>query len=205
MGDDSAIEGAIAAVRAGRPVLLPTDTVYGLCAAADREQAALAVYTLKGRAETQPTALLAASTAALLELVPELRGPAAAIVEALLPGPYTLVLPNPARRYRWLNGTRTDAIGVRVPELPEPTRRVVETVSCVLATSANDPGCPSPVTLDEVPERIRAGCGAEIDLGALPGTPSTVIDFTGAEPYVIREGAVPSADALERVRVALAE
>jgi L-threonylcarbamoyladenylate synthase len=179
--------------------------VYGLCAAADREQAALAVYTLKGRAETQPTALLAASTAALLELVPELRGPAAAIVEALLPGPYTLVLPNPARRYRWLNGTRTDAIGVRVPELPEPTRRVVETVSCVLATSANDPGCPSPVTLDEVPERIRAGCGAEIDLGALPGTPSTVIDFTGAEPYVIREGAVPSADALERVRVALAE
>ena len=201
MDVDRAAEEAVAGLRAGRPVLLPTDTVYGLCAAADREAPARALYRLKGRAESQPSALLAASLDALFEALPELRDDAGAPARALLPGPYTLVLPNPSRRYRWLNGTRTDAIGVRVPELPAPTRRVVETLGCVLATSANDPGGQSPASLDQVPPRIREGCAAEIDLGTLPGTPSTVIDFTGADPYVIRDGAAPAAEALERVRV----
>ena len=62
---------------------------------------------------------------------------------------------------------------------------------CVVATSANDPGGRDPVTLEDVPARIREGCAAEIDVGPLPGTPSTVIDFTGPEPVVIREGAEP--------------
>jgi len=126
------------------------------------------------------------------------------IARALLPGPYTLILPNPARRFRWLTGTRTDAIGVRVPELPEPARRVVEAVGCIMATSANDPGGPDPATLEEVPPRIREACAAEVDVGRLPGTPSTVIDFTRDEPYVIREGAAPAAEALARVQAALA-
>lgn len=201
MDVDSAVEQAIAGLEAGQPVLLPTDTVYGLCAAADREAPARALYRLKGRSETQPTALLTWSLETLFDALPELRGEAGDVVRALLPGPYTLVLPNPSRRYRWLNGTRTDAIGVRVPVLPEPTRRVLENAGCVIATSANDPGGPNPVSLDDVPERIREGCAAELDLGPLPGTPSTVIDFTGPAPYVIREGVVPAAEALERVRV----
>jgi L-threonylcarbamoyladenylate synthase len=194
------IERAIAAIRGGRPVLLPTDTVYGLCGAADREPDAARVYALKGRAETQPTALLAGSIDALLRAVPELEEP---ILRALLPGPYTLVLHNPARRFRWLTGARTDAIGVRVPELPEPTQRVLDEVGHVLATSANDPGGANPVTLDDVPERIREGCAAALDLGPLPGMPSTVIDFTSPEPYVIRDGIAPAADAIGRVRRAL--
>jgi tRNA threonylcarbamoyl adenosine modification protein (Sua5/YciO/YrdC/YwlC family) len=185
-------------------VLLPTDTVYGLCAAADREDAATRAYRLKGRAETQPTALLAASLEGLYAALPELRGDAGVVARALLPGPYTLVLPNPSRRFRWLNGTRTDAIGVRVPVLPKETREVVEAVGAVMATSANDPGGPNPVGLDDVPERIRSGCGAELDLGLLAGTPSTVIDFTGAAPYVIRAGIAPPDEALARVRRALA-
>jgi len=198
---DRAVEGVIAGLRAGRPVLLATDTVYGLCAAADREAPARELYELKGRPESQPSALLTSSVDALFEALPELRGEIGDAARALLPGPYTLVLPNPSRRYRWVNGTRTDAIGVRVPVLPEPTRRVVEAVGCVIATSANDPGGPNPVTLDDVPQRIRDGCAGELDLGPLPGTPSTVIDLTGPDPYVIREGAVPSAEALERIRL----
>ena len=201
MDGDRAVEEAVAGIRAGRPVLLPTDTVYGLCAAADREAPARALYALKGRASTQPSALLTHSLEALFEAIPELRGAPGDPARALLPGPYTLVLPNPSRRYRWLNGTRTDAIGIRVPELPEPTRRVVETVGCVIATSANDPGGPNPAALDDVPVRIREGCAAELDLGRLPGTPSTVIDFTGPDPHVVREGAVPAAEVLDRLRV----
>jgi tRNA A37 threonylcarbamoyladenosine synthetase subunit TsaC/SUA5/YrdC len=50
-----------------------------------------------------------------------------------------------------------------------------------------------------VPQRIRDAVAAEIDVGALPGTPSTVIDFTGPDPYVIREGIVPAAEALSTI------
>jgi L-threonylcarbamoyladenylate synthase len=203
VGDDD-VRQAIDAIRAGKPVLLPTDTVYGLCTTAYRDDPTWRLYRLKGRDEAQPTALVAAELDTLFECVPELRGGAGVIARTLLPGPFTLVLPNPARRYRWLTGTRSDAIGVRVPELPDPTRRVLDAVGCIMATSANDPGGPPPRSLDEVPERIRSACAAEIDAGTLPGTPSTVIDFTGPEPVVIRDGAAPAAEAIERVREALA-
>ena len=204
MGADNDIQRAIDAIRKGQPVLLPTDTVYGLVTTAHRDDYAMQLYRLKGRDETQPTALFAASIDLLLECVPELTGRAGVIVRALLPGPYTLILPNPARRYRWLTGTRTDAIGVRVAELPEPAARVLEAVGSVTATSANDPGGPSPATLDDVPARIREACAVEIDAGRLPGNPSTVIDFTGQDPYVVRDGVASAAEAIERVRQALA-
>jgi L-threonylcarbamoyladenylate synthase len=182
---------------------LATDTVYGLVTSAHREDYATRVYRLKGREATQPTALLAASIEDLFECVPELDGRSEVIVRALLPGPYTLILPNPAQRFRWLTGVRTDAIGVRVPELPEGARRVVDAAGCVMATSANDPGGPNPVSLDDVPQRIRDAVAAELDLGPLPGTPSTVIDFTHDEPLVLRDGAVPAAEAIARVQSAL--
>lgn len=201
---DGGVEHVIEAVRAGLPVLLPTDTVYGLVASADREEYASRVYRLKGRVETQPTALLASNLEDLLRCVPELRGRSELIVRELLPGPYTLILPNPARRFRWLTGVRTEAIGVRVPDLPEASRRVVDAVHCVMATSANDPGGANPAALEDVPQRIRDAVAAELDLGRLPGTPSTVIDFTNEEPVVIRDGAAPAAEAIARVRSALA-
>ena len=189
----------VAAIRAGQPVVLPTDTVYGLCADAYREAPVRRLYRLKGREEMQPTALLAADVDVLLDAVPELRGRAGTIARALLPGPFTLVLPNPARRYRWLTGERPDVIGVRVPELPDESRAVLDQVGAVAATSANLPGGANPRRLDDVPEELRGGCAAVLDAGELPGTPSTVIDLTGAEPVVLREGAVPAAEALDRL------
>jgi len=197
-------DAAVAALRAGKPVLLPTDTVYGLCADVYREEPVLRAYRLKGRDEGKPSALLAADVDMLLECVPELRGRAATIARSLLPGPYTLVLPNPARRFRWLGGSRPDTIGVRVPDLPPESLAVVGAVGAVMATSANAAGGRDPRRLEEVPDEIRSRCGAEVDVGELPGTPSTVLDLTGDEPRVLREGAVPAEDALARVRAALA-
>jgi len=202
MGSGEA-QRVIAALDAGQPVLLPTDTVYGLATSAQREDYATRVYRLKGREATQPTALLAPSIEVLFDCLPELDASARTIVRALLPGPYTLILPNPARRFRWLTGVRTDAIGVRVPVLPEAVQRVVEAVGCVMATSANDPGGPNPVSLNDVPQRIRDAVAAELDLGPLPGTPSTVIDFSRDEPLVIREGIASAAEAIARVQSAL--
>ena len=187
---------AAAAIRAGRLVVLPTDTVYGLCADPEREDAAREVARLKGRAERQPIALLAGNVDRLLERVPELD---ADVLRALLPGLYTLILPNPKRRYPWLTGDRPDAIGVRVPELPRPAADVLEQVGAVLATSANLHGGVDPRRLEDVADEIQNSCGALVDAGELPGTPSTVLDLTGTEPRVLREGAVAAAEILRRL------
>jgi L-threonylcarbamoyladenylate synthase len=192
----------VEALRAGEPVILPTDTVYGLAVTAYSPEPAEHIYRLKGRDPQKPCALLAADLEMLFELVPELRGRAGVIARALLPGPYTLILPNPARRFRWITGSTPEAIGVRVPDLPDVARPVVEAVGGLVATSANRSGEPDPRRLDEVPREMRDGVAAEIDAGELPGTPSTVLDFTGAEPRVLRDGAAPADEALARVRKA---
>lgn len=194
---------AIVAVQAGKPVVLPLDTVYGLCASPYSEAHARAVYRLKGRDPAKPVALVAADLDWLFECLPELRGRAGVIARALLPGPYTLILANPARRYRWLTGTTPDAIGVRVPELAGPGAHVLGRVGAVMATSANLAGGRDPRSLAEVPEQIRDGAAAVVDGGTLPGTASTVLDFTGPEPRVVREAAAPAAEALERVAAVL--
>ena len=193
---------AVAAIRAGKPVILPTDTVYGLCADGYREEPVLRLARLKQRPEGMPIALVAAELDMILDCVPELRGRAAVTARALLPGPYTLVLPNPARRFRWLTGSRPDTIGIRVPDLPPEARAVLDRVGVVAATSANLHGRPDPRRVEDVPEELRARCAALVDAGELPGTPSTVVDLTGPEPEVLREGAVPAAEALARVAAA---
>jgi L-threonylcarbamoyladenylate synthase len=193
------IDAAVDAIRAGKPVVLPVDTVYGLVTTPYRAEPVLRLARLKGRDPDQPIALLAESIELLFECVPELRGRSGEIVRALLPGPYTLVLPNPARRFRWLTGARPDTIGVRVPELWGRGAEVLEQVGAVAATSANVHGGGEPRRLGDVPEEIASGCAVLVDGGELPGTPSTVIDFTGEEPAVLREGAAPAGEALERV------
>jgi L-threonylcarbamoyladenylate synthase len=184
-------------------VILPTDTVYGLCTTPYREGPVSRLARLKGRDASQPIALLASDLDMLFECVPELRGRSGVIARALLPGPYTLVLANPARRYRWLTGARPETIGVRVPELPVEAARVVAAVGAVAATSANASGGADPARLADVPEELRSACAAALDAGELPGTASTVLDFSGDEPQVLREGAAPADEALARALAAL--
>jgi L-threonylcarbamoyladenylate synthase len=161
---------AVAALRAGRAVILPTDTVYGLCALPGHEDV---LYELKRRDRSKPVALLAAEVDALVAAVPGLDRPT---LERYLPGPYTLVV---------------GEVGVRVPNLPPAAAEVVRAVGIVAATSANLAGGPDPRRVEDVPDEIRAACGAVVDAGQLPGVPSTVIDLTGAEPRVLRQGAGP--------------
>jgi L-threonylcarbamoyladenylate synthase len=163
-------EEAVAALRAGRAVILPTDTVYGLCALPGHEDV---LYELKGRDRSKPVALLAADVDALVAAVHGLRR---AVLEPYLPGPYTLVVGEPP-------------VGVRVPNLPPAAAEVVQAVGVVSATSANRSGGPDPRRVEDIPEEIRVACGAVVDAGELPGVPSTVIDLTGSEPRVLRQGA----------------
>ena len=163
-------EDAVAALRAGRAVILPTDTVYGLCALPEHEDV---LYELKRRDRSKPVALLAADVDALLAAVPELDR---TVLERYLPGPYTLVF---------------ETAGVRVPNLTPEEAEVVREVGVVAATSENLSGGPDPRRVEDVPEEIRSACGAIVDAGELPGVPSTVIDLTGGEPRVLRQGAGP--------------
>jgi L-threonylcarbamoyladenylate synthase len=196
------VDAIAIAIRDGALAVLPTDTVYGLVCTAFHEQPVVDLYRLKGRSGIQPTALLASSVDVLLECIPELRGRSETIARALLPGPFTLVLSNPARRFRWLSEGRSETIGVRVPALTGPTAEIVRQLGAVVATSANLPGGADPRRLDEVPVEIRVGVVAALDGGELPGTPSTVIDLTGREPVILRAGAVDPAEALARVAAA---
>jgi L-threonylcarbamoyladenylate synthase len=193
------LEDAVEAIRAGGLAIVPTDTVYGLATTPHLETSVDALYRAKGRKGSQPTALVAADLDLLRELLPELPARAEAVARALLPGPYTLIVPNPARRFPWLTGTRGNAIGVRVPAVTGVGRALLARVGAFVATSANLPGGQDPRTLAEVPERLRAAVAAVVDAGELPGTPSTVLDVTGAEPVVLRDGAVAAEAALRAV------
>ena len=192
--DARLVDEAVEAIEAGNPVVLPTDTVYGLCTKPD---ASATLTRLKGRDENQPIALLAADVDTLFDKIPELRDQAR-LVRALLPGRLTLILPNPAHRYDWLTGERHDAIGVRVPELEGAAREVVERVGAVAATSANLHGGPDPRRLEDVPDEIRA-TSVLVDGGELPGVPSTVVELTTNQFRIVREGAVPAREVLERL------
>jgi L-threonylcarbamoyladenylate synthase len=162
------VTDAVAALRAGQAVILPTDTVYGLCTLPEHEDV---LYELKGRDRSKPVALIAADVNGLLAAVPGLDR---AVLERYLPGAYTLVF---------------ESAGVRVPNLPPAAAEVVRAVGVVAATSANLSGGPDPRRVEDISEEIRAAVGAIVDAGALPGTPSTVLDLRGDEPVVLRQGA----------------
>jgi tRNA threonylcarbamoyl adenosine modification protein (Sua5/YciO/YrdC/YwlC family) len=192
------LEDAVAAIRAGGLAIVPTDTVYGLAASPFTAEPIRLLYRTKGRAEPQPTALVAASLAAVREAVPELVDSDARVAAALLPGPYTLVVANPARRFPWLNGSSLETIGLRVPAVAGVAKELLDRVGLLAATSANLPGGPDPRRLEDVPDALRAAA-VTLDGGELPGTASTVVDLTGSEPRVLREGAVQAAEALRTI------
>ena len=193
------VDDAVVAIRDGKLAIVPTDTVYGLATTPHDDEAVRRLYLAKGRVEQQPTALVVRDIDVLRECLPELDGAPERVARALLPGPYTLILPNPGRRFPWLTGSRPETLGVRIPGLTGPARDVLDRAGALVATSANLPGGPDPHTLDDVPEQLRAAATALVDGGELPGTPSTVIDVTGDEPVVLREGAVRADQALRVV------
>jgi L-threonylcarbamoyladenylate synthase len=135
-----------------------------------------------------------------LEALPALPPRTRAAVEALTPGPVTLLLPNPDDRFPLAAGPAGAgaALGVRVPAFARGQAALAGVRLAVLQSSANHAGGPDAKRLDEIPEDIRAGADLVLDAGSLPGTPSTVIDlqrFEGTGDWaVVREGAMPRAD-----------
>ncbi|MCW2955451.1 MAG: L-threonylcarbamoyladenylate synthase [Thermoleophilia bacterium] len=159
----------------GAIVVVPTDTVYGLAAHADQPEAVAALYALKGRAADQPTAIAFPTIDALHAAIPELSLRARWAIAALLPGPWTLVVRNPAGRWTWLTGGTPGPIGLRVPagalRLPP-----------VAATSANLAGEPTVREVHELAPGVLEQVACAVDRGPLPpARESTIVDLTAWE------------------------
>jgi L-threonylcarbamoyladenylate synthase len=188
--DAPAFERVIAA---GGVAVFPADTVYGLACNPDAPAAVQRLYALKGRAPDKPAAVMFFDLDRALAALPELGPRTRAALQGLLPGGVTLLLPNPRRRYPLACGPDPDTLGLRVPLLPA-LRGVARPV---LQSSANAAGGADARQLDDVPAAIRAGADLVLDGGALPGTPSTVVDLLRYEDTgkwsVLRTGAVAPA------------
>lgn len=190
----AAVAAARATLGAGGLALLPTDTVYGLAAALDDEGAIAALYALKGRPRSQPCQVLLCAAALRHAAIAALPAPVARAAGALLPGPATCLVPDPAGRYRAASGDQPGVVGLRAPVLPAAFAALDLPL---IATSANHPGGTDPRRVAEVPADLRAGVAAAVDLGPLPGVASAVVDLrplVADEPAVlVRPGPDPAA------------
>ncbi len=187
--DDDALRVAARLLGEGQLAILPTDTVYGVVADIRRAEAVAAISAAKGRTG-MPLQLLFDTTLDRLVEYAALTAPAARLVDALGPGAWTIIAPaatgwtSPA-----LAGGRT--VGFRIPAAPT-IHRVVQLLGAPLAaSSANRHGQPSPTTCAVAAAEVGEFCAIALDGGSCPeGLDSTVIDCSGAEPVILREGAI---------------
>jgi L-threonylcarbamoyladenylate synthase len=161
-----------AALKDGQIVLMPTDTIYGLHAAAGNAVAVDAIAALKSRDESKRFVVIAASADQLLEygaVVPD-------VLRSVWPAPLTAVLPR-----------HDGSVAARVPDLPW-LRALLERTGPLVSTSANRSGEPPVRQPSDLAPELQERVDWALDAGPREGKPSTIVDFTGDEVSFIREG-----------------
>jgi L-threonylcarbamoyladenylate synthase len=199
-GEDA--EQLRACVAEGGVAVFPTDTVYGVCCDPDDETAAQRLYELKGRPARRPSAVMFFALEPALRALGDLSFSERGALEALLPGPVTLLIENRSSGFSAACRSDPSTLGLRVPWLPAGLQALASIDEPVLQSSANLSGERDAHTLAEVPASLREGADLALDGGALPGTPSTVIDLRSYDAdgrwHVLREGAL-SAEAVDEL------
>ena len=192
MIDEAAIDAAVAAVRRGELVVLPTDTVYGIAARPDDALATAAIFEAKGRPRDRTLPVLVA-TEGEARRAAVFDGRAARLAAATWPGPITLVLRRTEHSRSWDLGGDGISIGVRVPDDPIALE-LLRRAGPLATTSANRSGDPPA----EDAEALRAAFGDRVAVyliadRAITGSASSVVDLTGPEPVILRRGDVDPA------------
>jgi len=183
------IERGISILKQGGLVAFPTDTVYGLGACADNQQAVARVYQVKERPRNMALPLLLARTSQISEVAYPVPPVAWLLADKFLPGALTIVLPKSNSVLDIVTGGGS-TVAVRIPAHPVPVA-LVEDLGPIVGTSANLSGKPSALTADEVCSQFGDKIDLVIDGGRCPGgRESTIVDVTGEVPVVLREGAV---------------
>ena len=187
------IARTVAKLRDGGLAILATDTVYGVAADVRRDDAVRSLYAAKAKDTSEPLQLLFPADRAALATYARLSPDAARLIDALGPGPWTIITPaaegwtSPA-----LAGGAT--VGVRMPPVAT-LQAVLERLGAPLAaSSANRHGDPSPTTCAQALASLGEHCAAAIDDGPTShGLDSSVIDCSVTSPRILREGALPAA------------
>jgi L-threonylcarbamoyladenylate synthase len=193
-------DGAEAARRAlertvaeGGVAIFPADTLYGLACDPLNAEAVDRIQGIKGRDEGKPSAVMYFAPLAMRELLSGLGPRTRDAVGALLPGPVTLVIANPERRYPLACREDPERLGVRLIE-----GALAGAMTPIFQTSANRSGAPAPTGFAGIDPEILSAADLAIDSGELIGEPSTVIDITGLDDdggwRILREGALPAAE-----------
>ena len=188
------VASAVAALRLGGLVALPTETVYGLGADATNADAVARIYRVKGRPSHHPVIVHIIGADALAQWADVVPGYARRLADALWPGPLTLVLPRAEHVGNYLTGG-ADTVALRSPDHPLTQAVLRGFGGGVAAPSANRFGRVSPTTaqhvLAELGDRLDPGLDRILDGGPCPvGLESTIVDATGNQPRVLRPGAV---------------
>lgn len=196
---DARTEGLAAAaraVRAGRLVVLPTDTVYGLGCDAFSADAVRSLLAAKNRGPDMPVPVLVGSWSTIDGLVLGVPQSARDLIEAFWPGAVSLVLPH-APSLAWDLGSSKGTVMLRMPLHPVALE-LLRDVGPMAVSSANISGSPPAVTAAEAEEQLGEKVALYLDGGPSgEPVPSTIIDLTGDEPRVLREGAVTAAAVTE--------
>ena len=198
--DEAGRAEAIAVLRSGGIVAIPTDTVYGIAVSLRTPGGIERLFHVKQRPPDKAIALLLADAAQAAE-VAELSPAAEVLATALWPGPLTLVLR--ARDDAGLPDVLhagTGSVGVRLPDHPAP-RALAAAVGPLPTTSANRSGRPDSLDASTVVDELGEGVDLVLDGGRTPGSrPSTVVDITVDPPAILRLGLIDEA----RIRDVLA-
>jgi tRNA threonylcarbamoyl adenosine modification protein (Sua5/YciO/YrdC/YwlC family) len=189
-GTVSVIDEAIVALRMGKLVVIPTDTVYGV--AAPLEDASIAkIFELKGRPGEKPLPVLGANFADL-ESIAAFNDHARRLAERFWPGPLTMILRRAPGFDVDLGGTNVTTVGVRVPKEPRAIELLKRT-GPLAVTSANISGSTEATTVEEARVALGTRDVFYVDGGRCTGKPSTIV-FLAAERRVLREGAISDED-----------
>jgi L-threonylcarbamoyladenylate synthase len=180
-------------VAGGGVAVFPSDGLYGLACDPLDANAISRIHRLKGRDDGKPSAVMYFSPLAIRELLSGLGPKTKAVASALLPGPVTLVINNPQRRYPLACRQDAERLGIRLIGGP-----LAGTMCPVFQTSANLSGEPAPARFEAVPRSILDGVDLAIDAGELPGLPSTVLDVAAIDAdgswRILRDGALSPGD-----------
>lgn len=182
------IAEAVAAVRAGEVVGLPTDTVYGIGVDPLDEVAVTRLFELKGRPEHKPVGLLVATVDQAKE-IGEIHDTASELAIRHWPGALTLVVTPRVVLADWVGDRQLRTVGIRVPDHPVARSLLLET-GPLAVTSANESGGAEAMSDREAREIFGDSVAVYLEGVAPGGEASTVVDATGAELTVMRQGPV---------------